>query len=71
LEDNIKINFKDMGSVWMELAQDHVQWQALLLVMLELWIMLPDLITDSQSPDIKHCGINQNLVAYMTGSNIC
>lgn len=52
-----------MGSVWMELAQDHVQWQALLLVLLELWIMLPDLITDSQSPDIKHYEINQNLVA--------
>jgi hypothetical protein len=26
---------------WMELAQDHVQWQALVLVVLNLQVLLP------------------------------
>ena len=27
---------------WMELAQDHDQWQALALVVLNLWVLLPE-----------------------------
>jgi len=26
---------------WIELAQDRVQWQTLVLTVLELWILLP------------------------------
>ena len=29
---------------WMELAQDRVQWQALVLAVLNLLVLLPDLI---------------------------
>jgi hypothetical protein len=43
-EDNIKMEVKEMGCEverWMELAQDHVQWQPLVLVVLNLHILLP------------------------------
>jgi hypothetical protein len=26
---------------WMEMAQDHVQWQTLVLVVMNLWLLLP------------------------------
>jgi hypothetical protein len=38
-----KINLMEMGCEtgrWMELAQDHVQWQALVLAVLNLWVLL-------------------------------
>jgi hypothetical protein len=42
-EGNIKMDVRDMGCEngrWMELAEDHVQWQALNLVMLDLIVLL-------------------------------
>jgi hypothetical protein len=30
--------------MWMELAQDRVQWQALILVVLNLRVLLPELV---------------------------
>jgi hypothetical protein len=37
--------FREMGCEdgrWMELAQDHVQWQALVLAVLNLRVLLPE-----------------------------
>jgi hypothetical protein len=39
-----KMDFTDMGCEdgnWMELAQDRVQWRALVLAVLNLWVLLP------------------------------
>jgi hypothetical protein len=43
-EDNISIDLREVGCEdgrWMELAQDCVQWRALVLAVLNLWILLP------------------------------
>jgi hypothetical protein len=43
-EDNIKTDLREIGSEdgrWMELAQDHVQWRALVLAVLNLGVLLP------------------------------
>ena len=39
------MDFKEIGCVderWMELAQDRVQWQALVLAVLNFVVLLPD-----------------------------
>jgi hypothetical protein len=38
-----KVDLRDMGCVngrWIDLAQDRVQWRALVLAVLNLWILL-------------------------------
>jgi hypothetical protein len=43
--DNIRKIFRCMGyedGRWMELAEDRVQWQALLLAVLNLLVLLPE-----------------------------
>jgi hypothetical protein len=43
-EEIIKMDFWETGCEdgrWMELDQDHVQWWALVLEVLKLWILLP------------------------------
>jgi hypothetical protein len=45
--DTIKICLRDTGyedGRWMELAQDHVQWQALVLAVLNLQVLLSELV---------------------------
>jgi hypothetical protein len=42
-ENNIKMYLREIGyddGRWMKLAQDHVQWQALVLVVLYLQVLL-------------------------------
>jgi hypothetical protein len=44
---NVKMHFRKMvceDGRWMELAQDHVQWQALVLAVLNLRVLLPELV---------------------------
>jgi hypothetical protein len=41
-EDNIKKDVKDRGFegvVWIQLAQDRVQWQAVVEVAMNLWVL--------------------------------
>jgi hypothetical protein len=43
-EGNIKMDLRETGCEngrWMELAQDRVQWQALVLAVLNLLVLLP------------------------------
>ena len=40
-----KMDLREIGCEdgrWMELAQDHVQWQALVLAVLRLLVLLPE-----------------------------
>jgi hypothetical protein len=44
-KDNIKMDLNEIGfedGRWMKLAQDHVQWQALVLIALNLQVLLPE-----------------------------
>jgi hypothetical protein len=44
LEDDIKMNLNKVGcggGRWMEVAEGFIKWQALVLVMLDQWILLP------------------------------
>jgi hypothetical protein len=46
-EDNIEIGLRKIRCEegrWMELAQDRVQWQALVLAVLNLRVLLPELV---------------------------
>jgi DNA polymerase III delta prime subunit len=46
-EEKIKMKIRELGSEnrrWMELAQDRVQWQALVLAVLNLRVLLPVLV---------------------------
>jgi hypothetical protein len=46
--DNITIGAREIcceDGRWMELAQDRVQWQALILAVLNLRVLLPELVT--------------------------
>jgi len=42
---SIKLDIKEMGSEdsrWMKLAQDHIHWWSLVLMVLSFWAMLPE-----------------------------
>jgi hypothetical protein len=44
-EENIELDLSEIcceGGSWMELAQDRVQWQALVLAVLNLGVLLPE-----------------------------
>jgi hypothetical protein len=44
-EDNMNVGLRKTGCEdgrWMELAQDRVQWRALVLAVLNLLVLLPD-----------------------------
>jgi hypothetical protein len=49
---NIKMIIREIcyeDEKWVELGQDCVQWQALVLVVLNLWVLLPESKLVSQS----------------------
>jgi len=44
-EDNIKMELTEIGCQhgrWVEMTQDHVHWEALLLAVLNLQVLLPE-----------------------------
>jgi hypothetical protein len=44
-KDNSKVDLNETGfgnGRWMKMAEDHVQWQALVLIVLNLQVLLPE-----------------------------
>jgi hypothetical protein len=47
------MDLRELGWVdgsWMKLAQDRVQWRALVLAVLNLWVLLSELVTWLDGP---------------------
>jgi hypothetical protein len=54
MEDNIMMDLVDYAVRWMKLAQDRVQWCALVIAVLKLWIPgLPDIPTSLHSGQVR------------------